>query len=623
MKIEKLFESAGFCHQAGCFDLICSKGMIDGSEGENIRKEGNSVIAETSDFRAEMQLEKQNGVYVRRDFFTNLSDEPIVLNRYYARFSFVTDNAQVYTQFSNWCNESQGAWQTLKTSISVENAGVRTAQEGTPMLGLWDENTGRGVAFHLIANASWKMSAKKAASTMTDHVVVVEAGILDERLALSVAPGETVTLPEIIFFDFDSKTDMGCTKLHQYWNMTYPKKQLPVIYNSWFLNFDEVSFDLFADQAKIAARLGFEYFVVDAGWFGDGKAWSDAIGEWKENQTGAFCGRLREFADLVRSLGMKFGLWIEAERALGGTDGVLAHPDYYFKHQNDYFVDYANPEARAYILEIVLGLVKQYDVSFIKFDFNANCPYDKRGTAYYRYHEGHRKFLQEIRQAFPEIYLENCASGGFRMDLEHCRTMDSTWFSDNQNPYYGMKIYRETMLRLPPNRLERWGAVNGISDFIRVYAQSDRRLLTVCGPTWKIVESVDMAYMQGFLSGGPLGMTCNLATLSEEEQEQLKNIIDRFKRLRPFYLNCTCRILIANDTLTVLQYTDPEETKILLQVFETNCHQQELTVYPKLSKQKQYCADNFKISSAELSEEGVTLPLSHEIRCAETLLEEF
>lgn len=207
------------------------------------------------------------------------------------------------------------------------------------------------------------------------------------------------------------------------------------------------------------------------------------------------------------------------------------------------------------------------------------------------------------------------------MDLEHCRTMDSSWFSDNQNPFYGMRIYRETILRLPPNRLERWGTINGAGGFDTVYAKSERRLLTVIGPTWNMVESVDMAYMQGFLAGGPLGMTCDLATLSGEEQEQLQKIIERFKRLRPFYQNCTCRVLVANDNLTVLQYTDPEETKVLLQVFEEHCHQSEVTVYPVLEKGKAYLANDRTYSAGELSEDGVTLALEHEVRCSEILLE--
>ncbi|MCI8694976.1 MAG: hypothetical protein HFH91_20155, partial [Lachnospiraceae bacterium] len=66
--------------------------------------------------------------------------------------------------------------------------------------------------------------------------------------------------------------------------------------------------------AESARELGCEIFEVDAGWYGREPDWSSSVGDWREKLDGAFYGRLAEFADKIRGMGMGFGLWMEPER---------------------------------------------------------------------------------------------------------------------------------------------------------------------------------------------------------------------------------------------------------------------------------------------------------------------
>ena len=95
-------------------------------------------------------------------------------------------------------------------------------------------------------------------------------------------------------------------------------------------------------------------------------------------------------------------------------------------------------------------------MEFIKFDFNCDAKVDDQCRDFADYNADYRRFIREVRERHPGIYLEGCASGGLMMDLGWARDFDSFWLSDNQSPIYGLRIAKDTMLRLPPSKIERW-----------------------------------------------------------------------------------------------------------------------------------------------------------------------
>lgn len=611
MDIKRLFNNDNKIGVSGLFCLSSSVGYIDGEKFELTELNGTyETKAETEDYILKSAIEKNEQVYIRRDTFRNKTDKPIYIYKYLSRFTYESDEAECYTQHSNWVNESRGKWQDIVTCISAENYGIRSTAGAAPFFGIWDRNTGRGIAFNIVPNTAWQFDVSKKAKNGIENIIVIEAGMQSETLNFEVLPGETVIFPEIVFYEFENKTDMACAKLHRYLSKAYPQKSLPVIYNTWFANFDEFDTGFLKKQAEKAAYLGVEYFVVDAGWFGAEKSWDNSIGDWEEKTSGGFDGKMTDFSRYVRSLGMKFGFWIEAERALPGTKAVVAHPEYYIFEGGNYFLDFANEDAREYMCGIVMNLIDKYSADFVKFDFNADCVCDNRHSAFYRYNEGHKKFIEKIRGKYPDIYLENCASGGTRMDLFHGAYMDGIWFSDNQNPRKGIEILRETILRMPPQKLERWAVLANAEGFPAVYSENRKthRLLTVGGATWQRAETIGMKYMENFCTGGAFGVTCDLTKLNEQSAEELKNCISEFKKMRDFYKEAVCIPLVSTDTFTVLQYTDREEMKVIIQVFDTQSCQSSITVYPKLRQNRNY--DGY--TAEYLKENGITFELNHE-----------
>lgn len=624
MELTSVFDFSGKAGVSGLFDIDCSEGSFDGSGKIKVNKTDSGISASVTSesYTASCVIEKKHGIYVRKDKFTNTSENRMFLYKYFSRFTVLNNDNEVYTQYSCWNNESLGSWKKLDGTVNVSNRGIRTTAGGAPIAALWNCNNERGIAFHLMPNAAWKISISKRPYDLLFNTAVVEMGISDDRLRMEVLPGETIEMPIILFYDFDCKTDMGCTKLHYFFNHEYQKRKLPVIFNTWFIAFDEFSYDLISKQAFAAAELGVEYFVIDAGWFGEIEPWSRAIGDWREKEKGGFYGRLKELSDYIRSLGMKFGLWIEAERALSNVPSVLKYPEYFIKDGDNHFLDYANPDANEYITEVVCLLVEKYGIEFIKFDFNADCMYDNRNSSFYRYHIGHRNFIRKLREKYPDMYIQNCASGGTRMDLGQSTYFDGVWFSDNQNLFDDIKIIRNTLLRLPPSVIERWAVLKSVDGFPTVYSSGKRadRLFTVKGATWQDAETVRIDYVKNFLSGGPIGLSCDIYSLMPYIKEQLKEHIEEYKKMRAFYENCICLPLIRSENFTILQYSDDEEKTIILQLFEEKSYQKELIVYPKLNKNRRYMLDNEIYKSEQLMENGIRMTFSESTRTSEIVL---
>ena len=74
-----------------------------------------------------------------------------------------------------------------------------------------------------------------------------------------------------------------------------------------------------------------------------------------------------------------------------------------------------------------------------------------------------------------------------RMELNNYTEFDSNWPSDNESPYVEMDIYKQTILRLPPQGYERWVAVHslmGYEDFYEPFKGSNEgnvERMVACG----------------------------------------------------------------------------------------------------------------------------------------------
>lgn len=591
----------------GSFGPICGE----------LHKDSEKFICENELYHLQSKLESdQNGVFTRQDTFKNVSDEPLHLNCLHSRFIFQGGEYEVYTQSNSWQSESAGGWQELVSSVRIVGASTRTAQHAVPFMVLWSKQQNRGVAFHLLPCSSWEINVTRIASGGKYTSVVVDMGILERDLDLCIAPEESVELPKILCYEVLDRVSLDSWKLHAYMNRNYPRREMPVVFNSWLYRFTDFDYETMKAQVAPAANMGAEYFVIDAGWFGNGGGWFGSIGDWKENTKGNFAGRMAELARDVRQAGMKFGIWMEPERAGPQTDALLSHKEYYTKGDADefYFLDFSNPKARAWMLDVITGLVEKYGVAFIKDDYNADMYYDVHHTAFLKYHQGHEQFIKDLRHRHPELYLSACGSGGMRMELAEYIKFDSTWPTDNCSPYRGLRIYKDTLLRRPPQGFERVLALHSLmnyDEFYRPFAKETRTSVeraVACGDAiWKHLEGVTPSFLKAYMTGGPIVFSCDLTKLSPQLTEALKDRISEIKRDRSFWMQAVARILCDTPTVVALQYNNEELSKVVVQLFTLEAQQRYFTVRPYVDAAKTYLLNGEKISGSKILEEGITV----------------
>lgn len=181
-----------------------------------------------------------------------------------------------------------------------------------------------------------------------------------------------------------------------------------------------------------AAEAGAEYFVVDAGWYAEKEAggdWWPTIGQWKEAAS-RFPNGLVEVMDHIRAKGMKPGLWIEIEGI--GPDSNIGHtlPDDWFfqirgKRTLEHYrwqLDFRHPDVRRFAERTLEELIEKYGLKYLKIDYNINAGIgtdkdaESPGSGLLAHCRAYLKWLDEFMERHPDVVIENCASGGQRMD---------------------------------------------------------------------------------------------------------------------------------------------------------------------------------------------------------------
>ena len=519
---------------------------------------------------------------------------------------------EVYTQYNGWQNESRGDWQKLVTSVVAECKASRTSCGAVPFMAVWNKQTARGIAFHMIPQSSWEM--KTFLNTRGEKADArVEIGMNKENLRLALKAGESVALPDIIFYEFKNKLDTDCFKLHNYWHNNYTKKRCPVTYNSWLGFFDKIDYETIHRQIAVAAELGVEYFVIDAGWFGNGEhiydKWWNCRGDWEENMTGAFAGRMKDIADEVRAAGMQFGLWFEIESAAPSANILQEHPEYYTNTWGTFTLDFTKKEARDHILERLSYNIDKYGIKYIKFDYNQHMAFDLTQRGFVDFFIGYNKTIRALKEKYPDVFIENCSSGGLRTNLANCIECDGTWPSDNESPYEQLRMFRDTVLRIPPQYFDRWIAISSISGFFPSGTPDDdgKKILSCMDGEWDSFTCVQDSFLKCFLLGGQIGLSFDLTKLSDKHIDMLKEHIAKFKSERDFWDKAVCRILCSTDDLLVFQFSDIELNKIKLVAFYYKNMQNTARIYPVLDENKTYKINGVGFPGSELAEDGIEI----------------
>lgn len=306
----------------------------------------------------------------------------------------------------------------------------------------------------------------------------------------------------------------------------YKDMERPILVNDWeatYFDFIEEKLLPLVDKAK---KLGIEMFVLDDGWFGHRDSDRSSLGDWFTYDK-KFLNGLEHLAKYVHGQGMKFGLWFEPE-VISLDSELYRHHHYYLMHvpgreptpsRRQFVLDIGRKEVRDNIYQQIKRVLDTVRIDYIKWDMNrhltdiyeADFPADQQGEVYHRYVLGLYDLMEKLVSDYPDILFEACSSGGGRFDAGMAYYMPQIWTSDDTDAVDRMKIQYGTSLVYPINMM---GAHVSVS------------------PNEQNGRYISLATRYAVAMSGDLGYELDLTKLSEQDSSEIKEEINRYKKLR-------------------------------------------------------------------------------------------
>ena len=461
----------------------------------------------------------------------NFGEDTVQIERFYsAEFTLPGDGYRTINNNGTWADEFKRYEDTLCAGKKVyESLRGATAHVATPGFIVHRDGTETGgeVYFGVLAySGNFKIVEEQ---TPYDYLNI-QIGISDTDFCWNLKKGEKFTSPRVYAGFSDSGFGGMSYLLHRFARECVmpsetAKKPLRVLYNSWEATTFDVTCEKQMKLADQAAKAGAELFVVDDGWFGQRSSDHLGLGDWYVNPE-KFPDGLKPLIDHVKELGMDFGIWIEPEMVNENSDLYRAHPDWIYRYATrpvlegryQYMLDLTNPEVIDFIIDFIDKLLKENDISYIKWDMNralgecgcANLEKEEFRSIWYRHIQGFYSIIEALRKKHPQVEFEACASGGGRVDYGCMSRFDEFWTSDNTDPLDRLSIQETYSLLYPPKYMRAW--ITDAAD------NEDRR--------------VPLSFRAHCAMCGALGIGMNLNRISDENLEKLAGYVEEYKSIR-------------------------------------------------------------------------------------------
>jgi alpha-galactosidase len=355
----------------------------------------------------------------------------------------------------------------LEQSYHIKSHIGRSSESFLPFWNL--EYRGSGLVTALGWSGDWEADF----SYPEKNHAIMKAGMSNINLFLK--PGEEISSPSVCLLYWEGNEALRghnlfrrymCDIIVPKWN---GKEPISLAMSGGSTSLETVNEKNQIDFIRKIAGTGAEVYWLDAGWMAGAKGipWYWTRGNWFPDPE-KFPNGLKVLSDEAHKNGLQFLLWIDPEVVAPGTYLGRTHPEWivnYKKETKRYnlgkdsmaLFNLGNPDALKYITDLISTNLKEWDVDIFRNDFGyepgpiwslADEP-GRCGMTEIRYVEGLYKFWDELRKRKPDLLIDNCASGGRRIDYETCKRSVPLWRSDyvsdngeiGQNQTYGLGYY--------------------------------------------------------------------------------------------------------------------------------------------------------------------------------------
>ena len=433
----------------------------------------------------------------------------------------------VHRLMSRWSQEGTLSSQTmeqllLNTSWTMEAVRCeRFGQVGSlpvnhyfPFLAMEDRKNQVFWGVQLAHGASWQMEVYRI-----DENIAISGGLADREFGhwmKAVGPGEQFVTPRAIVtvchtdsIDILTKrlTDAGQEAADRGPDV---EQELPMVFNEYCTTWGCPSHENIVRILDTIKDKGFTYFVIDCGWYKkEGVPWDVSMGDY-EISNELFPEGLGKTVQAIKAAGLKPGIWFEIENvgeasmAYQMENHLLQLDGKTLTTTRRRFWDMNNPWVEEYLTERVIGLLKRYGFEYMKIDYNDTIGMgcdgcESIGEGLRRNIEKSYEFLEKVKREIPGIVLENCASGGHRLEPRFMAATSMASFSDAHEcleiPIVAANVHRAIL----PRQSQIWAVIRETDSLKRIaYSIASTFLGRLClsgdvtkltAAQWKIIDS--------------------------------------------------------------------------------------------------------------------------------------
>ena len=380
---------------------------------------------------------------------------------------------------SHWCGEAQ--WRTgsleelgmyCQSMHAWDMASFRMSSTGTwstgryyPMIVVEDMECGRVWYLEHEGASNWTIELG-CMNNCGEGFLMLEANSADDSTGFvhTLNPGDVYTATPVAFGCTNGGFEEAVHELTKYkrantlfqWKNGYA----PMVFNDymnclWALP----TRDRLVPLIDAAAEAGAEVFCMDDGWQ------LESLGSWTIDHAKYGDGGLQGIIDYIKSRGMTPGIWLELEACERNRhlyrDACLVHRDGAIINPDRAHVNFENSEVRAYLMGII-DRFYQMGIRYIKNDHNRSTMLGNddggvcNSVGLCNTMNAFLSFIDEVRAKYPDLVLENCASGAMRSEFGTLSHFALQSVSDQEYYDKTSSITAGSLAFLPPEKAGVW-----------------------------------------------------------------------------------------------------------------------------------------------------------------------
>lgn len=298
------------------------------------------------------------------------------------------------------------------------------------------------------AQLAWAGSWQMEVSRQNDDVAI-SGGLADREFGhwtKTLVPGESITMPPATVACAAGPLEVLCDRLTSAQKRAVDRqpvieRDLPIVFNEWCTTWGDPRHDRLVALADRLAGTPVKYLVIDAGWYKpDGGNWSTSHGDWSPSKN-LFPHGLAATAAAIRERGLIPGLWFEME-TVGETSMAFSRVDHLLHRdgvpitvRGRRFWNMCDPVALEDLAARVIGTLRDGNFGYLKVDYNETVGIgrdgaDSQGEGLRLHVLGVYNLFERIRRELPHLVIENCSSGGHRLEPSMLALSAMSSFSD-------------------------------------------------------------------------------------------------------------------------------------------------------------------------------------------------